>query len=256
MAMPMMMGMAASAVIAPVMDRACKMPTAAEALWSTAVKRAPTRMPRSGLSKRSSSSRNLALSFRGSTASDMALMPNMSTAKPSRMSPTCFLAVDLAVMRKIVPTMATAAVMVAVENRDTQPPPPPMRDRHSSQPVTLVPTLAPRMMGMAWMPFIMPEFTKPTTMMVVAAELWMAAVTPRPSSAPLMGVLLSRQRMTSSLFPATRLSPSPMTDMPNRNSATPHSRESTLLMPIDYPYPVFLLKKQYTPTPRFFVRYF
>ena len=91
---------------------------------------------------------------------------------------------------------------------------PPMRDRHSSQPVTLVPTLAPRMMGMDWIPFIMPEFTKPMTMMVVADELWMAAVTPRPSSAPLMGVLLSRQRMTSSLFPATRLSPSPMTDMP------------------------------------------
>ncbi len=42
----------------------------------------------------------------------------------------------------------------------------------------------------------------------------MAAVTPRPSSTPFQGVLLSRHSMTSSLFPATRLSPSPMTDMP------------------------------------------
>ena len=33
--------------------------------------------------------------------------------------------------------MATTAVMVAVENRDTQPPPPPRSDRHNSQPVTL-----------------------------------------------------------------------------------------------------------------------
>ena len=110
--------------------------------------------------------------------------------------------------------MATTAVMVAVENRDTQPPPPPRSDRHNSQPVTLVPTLAPRMMGMDWMPFIMPEFTKPMTMMVVADELWMAAVTPKPSSTPLSGVLLSRHSMTSSLLPATRLRPSPMIDMP------------------------------------------
>ena len=214
MAMPMMMGTAASAVMAPVMDRACRMPTAAEALWSTAVKAAPTRMPRMGLSNRSSSSRNLALSFRGSTASDMADMPNMSTANPSRMSPTCFLVEDLETMRSSVPAMATAAVMVAVENRDTQPPPPPNRDRHKSQPVTLVPTLAPRMMGMDWTPFIMPEFTKPMTMIVVAEELWMAAVTPKPSKTPFSGVLLSRHRITSSLFPATRLRPSPMTDMP------------------------------------------
>ena len=114
----------------------------------------------------------------------------------------------------IVPAIATKAVMVAVENRDTQPPPPPSRDRHRIQPVTLVPTLAPRMMGMDWIPFIMPEFTKPMTMMVVADELWMAAVTPRPRRTPFQGVLLKRHRMTSSLLPATRLRPSPMTDMP------------------------------------------
>ena len=74
--------------IAPVRDRACRMPTAAEALCSTAVKAAPTSTPSSGWEKAVIISIKAGSLFSGSTAPLMAFMPNISTAKPSRMSPT------------------------------------------------------------------------------------------------------------------------------------------------------------------------
>ena len=60
-----------------------------------------------------------------------------------------------------------------------------------TQPVTLVPTMAPMTMPMACRTFIMPELTKPTTMTDVAEDDWMMAVTPVPSSMPRSGVLLN-----------------------------------------------------------------
>ena len=62
------------------------------------------------------------------------------------------------------------------------PPSKPVRLR--IQAVTVVPTLAPMMTPMAWRRESRPEFTKPTTMTVVAEELWMTAVTPRPVRKP------------------------------------------------------------------------
>ena len=53
----------------------------------------------------------------------------------------------------------------------------------------------------------------------------MTAVTPVPSKKPLSGVPVSRYNTTSSLLPATFFSPSPISAMPNRNSATPLSSE-------------------------------
>ena len=91
--------------------------------------------------------------------------------------------------------------------------------------------MAPRMTPMAWRSFIILALTKPTTMTEVAQEDWITAVTPVPSSTPFSVVLERRKRIGSSLLPETRLSPSPMRDMPNRNRATPHSREMTSVTP-------------------------
>ena len=66
----------------------------------------------------------------------------------------------------------------------------------------------------------------------VAEEDWITAVTPVPSRKPLSGVLVSRYSTTSSLLPATFFSPSPISAMPNRKSATPLSSEMILLIPI------------------------
>ena len=49
--------------------------------------------------------------------------------------------------------------------------PPSIPARLSSQAVTVVPMLAPMMTPMAWRSSMRPEFTKPTTMTVVADEL-------------------------------------------------------------------------------------
>ena len=57
------------------------------------------------------------------------------------------------------------------------------------QPVMEVPRIAPIVTLIAWRSFIMPEFTKPTTMTEVAQEDWITAVTPVPSRTPLIGVL-------------------------------------------------------------------
>ena len=124
MAMPMMMGRAISKVMAPVTASAWRIPTAALALWMTLVNSRPTRMPSRGLEKEVRASMNTWLSRRGETASLMALMPYISTAKPSRMSPMWWVEGRLAAMRRMMPTTATRPVRVAVLSRVTQPLPP------------------------------------------------------------------------------------------------------------------------------------
>ena len=86
---------------------------------------------------------------------------------------------------------------------------------------------------------IMEEFTKPTTITLVAEEDWMTAVTPVPSKIPRSGVLESRYRISSSRLPATFFSPSPISDIPNRNIATP-PRSITILEMSIFPPPVRL----------------
>ena len=167
------------------------MPTAAEALCSTAVKAAPTITPRMGLAKAVISSRKPASLFRGSTAPLMSCMPNISTAKPSRISPTWRWSWRLENIRSRIPVTAMAAARVEVENSVAQLAPETL-DRAMIQPVMLVPISAPWITGSACCSFIMPEFTKPTTITEVAEEDWIMAVTPVPSSTPRRGVPVRR----------------------------------------------------------------
>ena len=103
------------------------------------------------------------------------------------------------------------------------------------QPVMLVPIMAPMTTPIACLTFIMPEFTKPTTMTEVADEDWITAVTPVPRSMPFKGVLERRYKISSSLLPATSFNPSPISAIPNRNSATPLSSSKTLEIPNAFP---------------------
>ena len=70
--------------------------------------------------------RKVSLSRRGDTAELMACMPNISTAKPMRMSPMWFWAGFLQNMRRMMPITAMTPVMVAVDSSSIQPEPPPM----------------------------------------------------------------------------------------------------------------------------------
>ncbi len=213
-AMPRMIGYAAENDTAPVMLSACRMPTAAADDWMIAVKTTPTSTPSSGLENFVSRAMNVSLSRRGLTASLMAVMPNISTAKPSRMVPTRLWVWFLLNLSRMMPTVASTPVMNAVENSAVHPPPCPSDDRLTIQPVIDVPTMEPRMMLTAWENSMRPEFTKPIAITLVADEDWISAVTPMPRRMPLRGLLVRRYSTTCSLLPATIPSPSPMRAMP------------------------------------------
>ena len=70
----------------------------------------------------------------------------------------------------------------------------------------------------------MPEFTKPTTITVVAEEDWMTAVTSRPSSTAMIFFWVSFSSIFSRRPPDSCTSPSPMADMPYKNRARPPNR--------------------------------
>ena len=103
-----------------------------------------------------------------------------------------------------------------------------MPARLSSHAVTVVPTLAPMMTLMAWRRVISPEFTKPTTITVVAEELWIMAVMPRPVRKPTNTRLVILSSKVRSLPPARRSRAWPIRFMPNRNRHSPPTSVSAL----------------------------
>ncbi len=82
------------------------------------------------------------------------------------------------------------------------------------QDVTVVPMLAPMMMPTAWFNFMMPEFTNPTTMTVVAEEDCMTAVTPTPRSTAFSLFDVREDKMLSKCPPEAFERPSPTSCMP------------------------------------------
>ena len=85
----------------------------------------------------------------------------------------------------------------------------------------MVPTFAPIITPTACRRLIIPEFTNPTTITVVAEEDCITAVTPAPSSTALKGLPVSRSRTRSKRPPENFASPSPSMFIPYRNRARP-----------------------------------
>ena len=65
--------------------------------------------------------------------------------------------------------------------------------------------------------FKMPEFTKPTTMTVVAEDDWITAVTPAPSNTALNGFVVRLSKIRSNFPPDIFSRPPPITLIPYRN---------------------------------------
>ena len=86
-ATPISRGSAESRVIAPDRDKACRIPTAADADWSMAVIATPTRIPRTGLRMEVRRFRNQGAFPRALTEPLMVLIPNIRIEKPIRMLP-------------------------------------------------------------------------------------------------------------------------------------------------------------------------
>ena len=155
-------------------------------------------MPITGLENITKIRLNVSLSFRPSIALLMMSMPNIRIAKPIKMVARFFWRSRFAIMFIKTPTHAKIGVnevglKILIQNESPLKP-----DKLSSQDVTVVPTFAPKMMPMVCDSFIMPEFTKPTSITVVADELWMIAVTAKPSRKPLKRFEVRRSKMDSS----------------------------------------------------------
>ena len=99
-----------------------------------------------------------------------------------------------------------------------------MPDRERIQAVRVVPTLEPMMTPTVCPSSIMPEFTRPTSITVMALEDWMAMVMPAPSSRLLNRLSVIFRSICSSLPPASFSSRDDMRDMPYRKKATPPQR--------------------------------
>ena len=80
--------------------------------------------------------------------------------------------------------------------------------------VMVVPIFAPRMTPTDCCSDMMPAFTKPTTMTVVADEDWITIVTTKPISSALNTLPVIFSSVFSSLEPAARSKPFPIVVMP------------------------------------------
>ena len=85
----------------------------------------------------------------------------------------------------------------------------------------MVPILAPMITPTACDNFMIPEFTKPTTITVVAEDDWITAVTPAPKSTAFIGFEVRFSRIFSSFPPETFARPSPIAFIPYKNNARP-----------------------------------
>ena len=90
--------------------------------------------------------------------------------------------------------------------------------RATSQPVKVVPMLAPRMTPMAWTSSIKPALTKLTTMTVVADELWIRMVMTMPVTIEMARFFVIRRRIDFIRLPADFWSPSLSNLIPKRKS--------------------------------------
>ena len=127
-------------------------------------------MPRNGFWNAVRMLVNAGLSARGSTAPLIILIPTIRTAKPTKIEPKFFFESFLQNISRIMPIKANTA-----ENDEGLSSfiiilSPSMPERLKIHEVIVVPTFAPIMMPIACRSFIMPEFTKPTTITVVADD--------------------------------------------------------------------------------------
>ncbi len=97
----------------------------------------------------------------------------------------------------------------------------PMEPRLKIQAVAVVPILAPMMRPTVCAKGKRPALTSPTTMMVVADEDWIMAVTPAPKRTPFTGLDVIFSSMPRNFDPETSIKLLLISCMPNKNRARP-----------------------------------
>ena len=168
----------------------------------TPVNTAPTSTPSRGLLKAVRRLENSGMSARGLTAFFISSMPYIKMAKPTMMRPMSRRFCFLEPMIRMMPIRAMTGEKFSGFRRLTKTLSLSMPVRDRIQAVRVVPMLEPMMTPMVCPSSMTPEFTRPTSMTVMAEEDWMAMVMPAPSSRLLKGLEVMRLSSRSSLPPA------------------------------------------------------
>ena len=227
---PIMIGIALPYVTAPVEANAWSIPTEADELWITAVKNAPANTPNTGLLNITNIFLNSGTSLNPLTEPDICSIPNIKTANPKRIIPVSARFEFFFDIIIIKPIIARIGVNDVGFKRLTQMFELSIPVKLRIQDVMVVPTFAPIIIPIACLRLIIPELTKPTTITVVAEELWIIAVTPAPSKNPLNLLDVNFSRMFFNWFPALFSRASPIIFIPKRNNAKPPIRDNTSKM--------------------------
>ena len=185
----------------------------------TAVSTAPAASPSRGFWNMVNSCMKAGSLASGSTAVLMVSMPNISTAKPSRICAQSFCLSFFENRMMTTPTAASTGVKVVGFRSCTSRLSPSRLARLRIHDVAVVPMLAPMMTP---------------TITVVAEDDWMTAVTSAPSSTPFSLLEVSFSSIFSSLPPLALLSAELIVSIPYRNSARPPTSVSTPKMSIRF----------------------
>ncbi len=180
----------------------CNIPTDAEELCIIAVTAAPAKIPKIGLCPNVTKSvLNTCDSLKGCTASDIISIPINNIPKPIIIDDISLCAIFFAVIIMITPTITTTGAITAGLKNFAH------STLETSQPVTVVPILAPIITLIDCVKSIKPAFTKPTTITVVAEELCIIAVTIVPSKTPITLFCVSAFKSCFILEPAAFCKP-------------------------------------------------
>ena len=153
------------------------------------------------------------------SAPPIVLRPMNRIPNPSTTSPNLFI---FAFLQNIIITTPTITNNGATSDRLNA----------ISCPVIVVPIFAPRITPVACIRFISPEFTKLTTITVVALEDCMIAVNIRPTIIPTKRFLVKNSKIPLILAPAAFSSPSLISFIPNKNKPSPPSSEKNVTISI------------------------
>lgn len=181
---PIIIGIAICQVTTPVAESACKIQTEAEELWIIAVNTKPVKIPMIGFSNEVNNDLKLSKAVNGAKASSIVVIPQKRIQSQTKILATSF-NFFLFPKRRIAAPIArriyarTEGLRI-LNKRFSVPRSPSLKICA----VTVLPTLDPKTTGIACDNFIIPAFTNPISIIVVAAELWIIAVTPSPNPRP------------------------------------------------------------------------
>ena len=185
---PIIIGIAAPYVIAPVVVSDCKIPTEAPDDWIIAVIIRPVSSPSTGFWNIVNMARKDSLSLSTETEFDIDSIPTIRTVNPRRIAPMSFFLLFFENIFRKSPIMARIGIHEDGFSQfimDEAAFPPSRLERPMSHDVSAAPRFEPIMTPIDCRSVIVPELTNPTTITVVAEDDCTIAVTTSPSRKPL-----------------------------------------------------------------------